>query len=90
MTSSNDISPSGVFAEYHGVRCPTVNPYNPNLRLLVPDGVEPGPEFTEDEDGEWSAYVPRTDADRIYVLTTRARWGEHDVEVVQRGNDGGA
>lgn len=82
MTSPSDIRPSGAYTEYHGVTYPTSDPTTPGLRLWLPDGVGPGPEFEKDRNGRWSAYIPRTDADRIYQLTTRARWRDHDVEVV--------
>lgn len=81
---ARDVRPSGAFAEYHGVTYPTTSPHTPGLRLWLPDGVAPRPEFEADSRGRWSAYVPREDVDRIYQVTTRARWGEHEVEVVER------
>lgn len=83
MISPHDIRPSGAYAEYRGVTYPTSNPTTPGLRLWLPDGVAPGPEFELDSRGRWSASVPRTDADRIYRLETRALWQGHDVEVVE-------
>ena len=83
MTSPRDIRPSGAYTEYGLTTYPTTNVAGAGLRLWLPEGAVPGPEFEVDSRGRWSAYVPRADADRIYRLTTRARWRGHDVEVVE-------
>ena len=81
MTSPTDLRPSGGYAEVGGVTyaVPSVN--TPVLRLLLPDGAPPPRGFTRNQRGVWSAQMGRADVDRVYRLTTRARWRGHEVEV---------